>query len=558
MENVSVKCSIKRFYFCAVMIALALALLLAHDKSSLAATPQISCGVMHSLFLRSDGTVWAWGHNGGAELGINTGSPYYRKNPIQVPIRDVIAIAAGYQHNLAIVASTHNNMTFKEVWGWGGNWFRQVEDSYDESVDIIQPPKKVSDDWHADEIACGYGHSLGLDYDQIYDMTGTQLIDLNKIRGWGLSDYGQAGYGDTEICLDYGDGYEYCAYVVDMPVPPEIPYEGSAIALAAGIYHSLALLQDTGYVIAWGANWYGQLGNGTNTVMQEEPVFVSDSNGDRFDDVVAIAAGYYHSLALKSDGTVWAWGNNSYGELGNGTTNSSNIPVQVSGLSNVIAIAAGGFHSLAVKSNGTVWAWGNNDNGQLGNGNKNSSDVPVQVKGLKNIIAVAAGSSHSLALRSNGSFASFSKSRKIQSGDADVDVLAWGSNDMGQLGNGTTEDSTTPVQVLIDTGGGGDPTVVDLVSFDAGVDDDGTITITWETAAEVDNAGFNIYRSRLRDGEYKKINDSIIPAKGDATSGANYRYVDKPLARGTYYYKLEDVDCNGATSTRGPVKVKNF
>ncbi len=91
------------------------------------------------------------------------------------------------------------------------------------------------------------------------------------------------------------------------------------------------------------------------------PVQVSDLSG-----VIAIAAGEYHSLALKSNGTVWAWGRNNYGQLGNGTTTNKNTPVQVSGLSSVIAIAAGTFHSIALKSDGTVWAWGVNEYGQLG------------------------------------------------------------------------------------------------------------------------------------------------------------------------------------------------
>jgi len=99
-------------------------------------------------------------------------------------------------------------------------------------------------------------------------------------------------------------------------------------------------------------------------------------------------------------------------------------------------------------------------------------------------------------------------------------------------------------------------TAVTLVSFTAEADDGGNVALTWQTATEVDNAGYNIYRSRLRDGEYKKINDALIPAKGDATTGASYRYEDTPPARGTFYYKLEDVDTNGISTMHGPEKVK--
>ncbi|HLZ19882.1 MAG TPA: SdrD B-like domain-containing protein, partial [Smithellaceae bacterium] len=116
----------------------------------------------------------------------------------------------------------------------------------------------------------------------------------------------------------------------------------------------------------------------------------------------AIAAGYSHSLALKSDGTVWAWGNNGNGQLGIGTITNSYIPAQVSGLTDVIAIAAGGHHSLAIKANGTVWAWGYNGYGQLGIGTTTNSLTPVQVSNLSGITAIAAGGNHSLALTSSG------------------------------------------------------------------------------------------------------------------------------------------------------------
>src|SRR5205823_208038 len=119
--------------------------------------------------------------------------------------------------------------------------------------------------------------------------------------------------------------------------------------------------------------------------------------------VTAIAAGGLHSLALKSDGTVWAWGYNAYGALGNGTAISSSTPVQVSGLSGVTALAGGYGHSLALKSDGTVRAWGYNYYGELGNGTAfNDSLTPVQVSGLSGVTAIAGGEFHSLALKSVG------------------------------------------------------------------------------------------------------------------------------------------------------------
>lgn len=144
-----------------------------------------------------------------------------------------------------------------------------------------------------------------------------------------------------------------------------------------------------------------------------------------------IASGGYHTLALKSDGTVWAWGYNNYGQLGNGTTTTSSLPIQVSGLSNITDIGAGLSYSLAVSSNGKVYAWGRNNFGQLGDGTYNNSSTPVQVSGLNGITvtAIGGGQGHCLVLTSTGT------------------VYAWGYNISGQLGNGTYNDSPTPVQV---------------------------------------------------------------------------------------------------------------
>lgn len=188
--------------------------------------------------------------------------------------------------------------------------------------------------------------------------------------------------------------------------------------ISASLKHTIAL-KDDGTVWAWGANSSGQLGNGTttNSIMA---VPVSHLTG-----VSYISTNTNHSLALKSDGTVWAWGSNNYGELGDSIIRSSLTPVQVIGLSEIISVAAGTNHSVALKSDGTVWTWGRN----VGDGTNETRYTPVEVNDISDIVAIAAGSGHTLALKSDGA------------------VWAWGENGKGQLGDGTTENKLSPVQV---------------------------------------------------------------------------------------------------------------
>jgi len=191
-------------------------------------------------------------------------------------------------------------------------------------------------------------------------------------------------------------------------------------AVAAGYLHSLALMSD-GTVWAWGANSDGQLGDGTGTAH----AFPAPVPG--LADVTAIAAGASFSLALKEDGTVWAWGGNPYGQLGDNSTTSRSTPVQVAVLSGVTGIDAGRYHAVALKSDGTVWAWGYNANGQLGDRSVTNKKVPVQV--LSGATAVAASYYNSTAVKGDGT------------------AWAWGANSRGQLGDGSLAGRSWPVQV---------------------------------------------------------------------------------------------------------------
>jgi alpha-tubulin suppressor-like RCC1 family protein len=201
---------------------------------------------------------------------------------------------------------------------------------------------------------------------------------------------------------------------------PEQIVTGSVTNLAAGDDHTLFIKSD-GSLWAMGQNQYGQLGDGTtNNINHPEQIISSN--------VAAIAAKTSHSLFVKSDGSLWAMGRNFKGELGDGTTNMSKVPEQIVA-SNVTAVAAGQYHSLFLKTDGSLWAMGWNQYGQLGDGTTNNSKLPELIVS-NGVVAVAAGYFHSLFIKSDGS------------------LWVMGGNQNGQLGDGTTNNINHPEQIV--------------------------------------------------------------------------------------------------------------
>src|SRR3990172_6090679 len=237
------------------------------------------------------------------------------------------------------------------------------------------------------------------------------LKNDGTVWAWGNNDSGQLGDGTSGA---------------NRQTPVQVNGLSGIITIAAGTSHTIALKND-GTVLAWGNNDSGQLGDDTSGTNRLTPVPVSGLTG-----VADIASGASHSLAIKKDGTVWTWGNNDSGQIGDGSFGTNRLtPVQVNGLTGFVAVAGGVSHTVALKNDGTVWTWGDNDYGQLGDGTSGTnSAIPIQVNGLTEVITIAAGASHTASLKNDGT------------------AWAWGNNDSGQLGDGTSgTNRLTPVQV---------------------------------------------------------------------------------------------------------------
>lgn len=333
---------------------------------------EISGGHMHSLSLQSDGTVLAWGANDLGQLGDSTGID--RHNPVLVSgLSDIIAISASEEHSLALKSDG-------TVWAWGDNNFGELGDGTRGGARTS--PYQIPGLTDVVAVAAGGWHSLALKSD-------------GTVWAWGWNFAGQLGDGTK----------------TDRYSPIRVPGVSGIVSIATGYDHTLALRYD-GTVWAWGANNQGQLGNGSSSE-ELRPIRIPD-----FSPVAVIDADGSYSLAIKSDGTAWAWGDNGNGQLGNNTIMDRYLPTQIPGLSGMTTISASYMgHTLALKSDGSVYAWGNNGRGQLGDGSTLEKHSPNIIAGLSGIIAIGAGSEHSLALKQDGTTWAWGRNSFGQLGD---------------------------------------------------------------------------------------------------------------------------------------------
>ncbi len=348
----------------------------------------VAAGDWHTCALTSAGGVQCWGNNRSGQLG--DGTTTHRSTPVAVSglASGVLAVAAGRHHTCAVTSAGG-------VQCWGANNYGQLGDGT--TTDRSSPVAVSGLASGVAAVTAGEEHTCA-------------LTSAGGVQCWGYNLYGRLGDGTGT------DRYTPVAVV---------GLASGVVAVAAGDSHTCALTS-AGGVQCWGCNFSGQLGDGTTT-NRCTPVAVSGLASG----VVAVAAGGSHTCALTSAGGVQCWGNNWYGQLGDGTTTHRSTPVAVSGLaSGVVAVAAGGWHTCALTSAGGVQCWGFNWYGQLGDGMTTHRSTPVAVSGLASgVAAVTAGGEHTCALTSAGG------------------VQCWGYNLYGQLGDGTETNRYTPVAV---------------------------------------------------------------------------------------------------------------
>jgi alpha-tubulin suppressor-like RCC1 family protein len=340
-------------------------------------------GYSHTLAV-DGGKVLAWGDNSFGQLGDggSTAASYAQE---VFGLTNIISVAAGDGFSLALDSSGY-------VWAWGRNELGQIGDT---TTTARNTPVRVSRLSKMTQIAAGRDFALAVKND-------------GTVWGWGANAAGQLGVAVSDTTQYFAAPFQVAGSSLT-----------SIQKVATGMDYALALKAD-GSVWAWGANDAGQLGVGSTTAS-----IVPLQVGIPSSSVITEIAARNHSMALQNNGSIWAWGKNEVGQLGDDTTTNRTTPVQVVDIADARAVAVAGTWSLALRNDGSVWSWGDNDSGQLLDKTKTQRHYPVKTQGLTDVVALTTGPAFVAVVKFEGN------------------VLAWGSNPSGQLGDGSATDNYT-------------------------------------------------------------------------------------------------------------------
>ena len=439
----------------------------------------VSAGNSHSCALHQTGTISCWGSNWEGQLGNGTGGNYGDMSSVPVKVQgidDATSVSAGNSHSCAL----HQTGTIS---CWGSNWEGQLGNGTGGNYgDMSSVPVKVQGIDDATSVSAGNSHSCALHQTGTISCwgggwTGASLVPV-EVQG---IDDATAITAWAQSCALHQNGTISC-WGNNLTTPPDFNEEPTTVpvkvvniddatAISTGWGHSCALHQN-GTISCWGDNSAGELGSKAGELESSGNAFRFDTFGSSvpvgvtdISNATAITAGRGYSCALHQTGSISCWGNDDYGQLGDGTNNYSSVPVKVQGIDDAAAISAGAWSSCALHNDGNISCWGDNGEGQLGNGTGGTfhdhSPVPVKVMGIDDATAITTGSfvdSHSCALHQTGT------------------ISCWGNNNYGQLGNGTGGNEGDMSLVPVEVQGIDDATAITALAQSCALHQNGTIS----------------------------------------------------------------------------------
>jgi alpha-tubulin suppressor-like RCC1 family protein len=499
----------------------------------------ITAGAHCTFGVQCDGTLWAWGENNEGQLGDGTTEDKSIPTKVSYTSSGVLSAALGLYFSTA-------TKTDGTLWTWGSTPYSELNDGFGS---VKHNPTKIGVDNSWVSIIAGQDFSAAIKCD-------------GTLWTWGSNVYGQLGNGTFDfrsipvkigldnswVSIDTGDdnlfaiksngtlwscgsnGFSILGYTTPSGnhanTLNQVGLDNKWVSVSVGNDHCVGLKSD-GTIWGWGRNYEGQLGDGTTQNVRDSPIQIGNQR-----DWISIKAGNYYTLAIKANGTLWAWGDNSNFRLGDKTQIAKKLPTQIGGDNNWVCIQPEVYNTKAIKSDGTLWAWGTiSSYREWGDGTNAPKIEPTRINNLNNIISLI-----KVMLYQNVAIIRTNRNSLCLMGD----------NSFGQLGDGTTIDRN-----IFDCISFGQTTVpLHLTNYTVKLNHKNVIN-TWQTANEINVNHINVQRS-FNGVDFNTI--GTVTAKG----GGNYSFTDAtlPANANTLYYRLLTVDNDGSSPPSNVLAVK--